>query len=180
MQGNDVTDNETVQTGWEPNLLEITVQIVKAYVSHNRVQAADLGNLIVSVRAALTSLGQPAQEAEPAVDKPTPAQIRKSVTPDALISFVDGKPYKTLKRHLSRHGMDLADYRARYGLPDDYPSTAPNYSATRAELARNSGLGRYAGQTRRTEAADPQPVTEAAPKRRGRPKKSSAEGDQSA
>ena len=66
----------------------------------------------------------------------TPAQIRKSITPLALISFVDGKSYKTLKRHLGRHGLTLDDYRTKYGLPDDYPSTAPAYSEKRSAMAR--------------------------------------------
>ncbi len=73
--------------------------------------------------------------------KPTAAQIRKSVTDAALISFIDGKPYKTLKRHLTTHGETLASYKAKYGLPGDYPSTAPSYSAQRSEMARRIGLG---------------------------------------
>ena len=73
--------------------------------------------------------------------KPTPSQIRKSVTPDALISFVDGKPYKTLKRHLNGVGMTIEQYRERYSLPRDYPSTAASYSEARSKLAHSFGLG---------------------------------------
>ena len=69
------------------------------------------------------------------------ATVKKSITPDALISFVDNKPYKTLKRHLSRHGHDIKSYREAFGLPSDYPSVAPNYSAVRSEMARKLGLG---------------------------------------
>src|SRR3978361_70032 len=124
-------------------------EIVSAYVSNNPVRADDLPELIVSVHAALAGLGK---TAEPAADieKPTPAQIKKSITPGALISFIDGNPYKVLKRHLTRHGMDFQGYRARYGLPVDYPTTAPNYSALRSELAQALGLGaqrRKAGTT---------------------------------
>ena len=74
-------------------------------------------------------------------EAPPAPQVRKSITPDALISFVDNKPYKTLKRHLTRHGLTMDDYRARYGLPSDYPSVAPNYSAARSEMAKKMGLG---------------------------------------
>jgi predicted transcriptional regulator len=94
------------------------------------------------------------------------------VTPDALISFIDGKPYKTLKRHLSRNGLTIEQYRERFGLPRDYPSTAASYSAQRSELARSLGLG----QQRRKSAApapEPEPVAEVAekPKRASRSRK---------
>ena len=69
------------------------------------------------------------------------ASVKKSITPDALISFIDNKPYKTLKRHLGRHGHDMKSYREAYGLPADYPSVAPSYSAMRSEMARKIGLG---------------------------------------
>ena len=130
--------------------VETMAEIVSAYVANNSVRADELPELIASVHAALTGL---AKTAEPAADieKPTPAQVRKSITPDALISFIDGKPYKTLKRHLTRHAMDFQGYRTRYGLPVDYPATAPNYSARRSELARALGLG----QQRRKSAPTP-------------------------
>ena len=114
----------------------------------------------------LVGLAKPAEPAAEQVEKPTPAQIRKSITPDGLISFVDGKSYKTLKRHLTGHGLDFHAYRARYGLPSDYPSTAPNYSAQRSELARTLGLG----QQRRTAA----PASSENPKGRGRSRKNEA------
>src|SRR6476659_7635095 len=107
--------------------VETTADIVAAYVSNKSVRPSDLPELIASVHAALAGLGAPSGPAEEQVEKPTPAQIRKSITPDGLISFVDGKAYKTLKRHLTKHGMDFHAYRARYSLPSDYPSTAANY-----------------------------------------------------
>jgi predicted transcriptional regulator len=85
--------------------------------------------------------------------------IRKSVRPDGLISFIDGKPYKTLKRHLSKHGLTVAEYKEKFGLPKDYPTTASDYSAKRSEMARSLGLGRQ----RATESAK-----EASPKPRAR------------
>ena len=126
------------------------------------MRADDLPELIASVHAALTGLGK---TAEPAADieKPTPAQIKKSITPDALISFIDGKPYKILKRHLTKHGMDFHGYRTRYGLPVDYPATAPNYSARRSELARALGLGQ---QRRKAAPTPPEAPPPAKPKGR--------------
>ncbi|CAO4179540.1 ROS/MUCR transcriptional regulator protein [Methylorubrum populi] len=103
---------------------------------------------------ALAGLGvaQAAAPTEPKVERATPAQIKKSITPNALVSFVDGKPYKTLKRHLSQHGLDPQSYRTRYGLPADYPMTAPSYSEQRSALARSIGLGQRGGQARREAA----------------------------
>jgi predicted transcriptional regulator len=125
--------------------------------------------LISSIYSALSSLGQGGASETPAAEKLTPAQIRKSVTPDALISFIDGKPYKTLKRHLSTHGMTIDEYRARFGLPRDYPSTAANYSAQRAALARSAGLGQQRRKAAPKAAAVAETATEA-PKKRGRKK----------
>ncbi|WP_407943100.1 MucR family transcriptional regulator, partial [Methylobacterium oxalidis] len=114
-------------------LLELAGDIVSAYVSNNSLRPAELPALITSVHAALHGLGSgtPQASAVEEVPKPTPAQVRKSITPDALISFIDGKPYKTLKRHLSTHGLDPYSYRQRYGLPNDYPMVAASYAAQR-------------------------------------------------
>ncbi len=123
------------------DFVELTADIVSAYVANNSVPMPDLPTLLSGVHAALTGLGQGSAPAEPDFKRPTPAQIKKSITPDALISFIDGKPYKTLKRHLTGNGMTIEQYRQRYGLPPDYPTTASSYSAMRAEFARNAGLG---------------------------------------
>ncbi|GJE43832.1 MucR family transcriptional regulator [Methylobacterium soli] len=127
----------------ESNHLELAADIVSAYVSNNPVRVTDLPSLIRDVHAALNNLAvDPSSAAEPEAEKATPSQIRKSITPDALISFLDGKPYKTLKRHLTGHGLDPYSYRERYGLPRDYPMVAANYAAQRSELAKSIGLGR--------------------------------------
>src|SRR6195952_2418621 len=99
------------------NPTALAADIVAAYVSNNSVPVAELPALLTSVYAALSGLGQGGVSEVPAVEKLTPAQIRKSITPDALISFIDGKPYKTLKRHLNRHGMTIEEYRAHSALP---------------------------------------------------------------
>ncbi|GEP05626.1 MucR family transcriptional regulator [Methylobacterium oxalidis] len=125
-------------------LVELTAEVVSAYIARNHVAAGDIPALIASVHTTLNSLRQGATTSAAAekVEKPAPAQVRKSITPDALISFIDGKPYKTLKRHLSTHGLDPYSYRQRYGLPNDYPMVAANYAAQRSELAKAIGLGR--------------------------------------
>lgn len=96
-----------------------------------------------SVHGTLTRLysGMAEPTSEKTQKKPTPIQIRKSVTPDGIVSFVDGKTYKTLKRHLTSHGFDPQSYRQRYGLSADYPMVAPNYTSLRSALAKSSRLG---------------------------------------
>lgn len=139
------------------DFVELASDIVSSYVSNNSVPASELPGLIINVHAALTGLSGTAVAAAPAeevVEKPTPAQVRKSVTPDAIISFIDGKPYKTLKRHLGTHGLDPYSYRQRYNLPNDYPMVAPNYAAQRSALAKSIGLGRPGAR-----AEEPEPET---------------------
>ncbi|WP_264046180.1 MucR family transcriptional regulator [Methylobacterium flocculans] len=121
-----------------------TGDIVAAYVSNNSIRPADLLDLIRTIHAALNGLasGSTQAPAEAQVEKPTAAQVRKSVHPDSIVSFLDGKTYKTLKRHLGVHGLDAQDYRQRFGLPADYPMVASAYAARRSELAKATGLGR--------------------------------------
>ena len=139
--------------------------IVSAYVSKNSLPAADLPALIASVHSALIGLSGTVEAAPVAetVEKPTPAQVRKSITPDAIISFIDGKSYKTMKRHLGTHGLDPHSYRQRFGLPSDYPMVAPSYAAQRSALAKSIGLGRPGGRL-------PQEPAVEEPKARGRRK----------
>ncbi|MGU3536338.1 MucR family transcriptional regulator [Methylobacterium sp. A54F] len=170
--------SDVVQTS-SPNHVERTVDVVSAYVSNNSVPVADLPALIANVHDALRALaaGPAVVEAE-TIEKPTPAQVRKSIKPDGLISFIDGKSYKTLKRHLTKHGLDPHGYRERYGLPADYPTTSANYSAQRSALAKSLGLG----QPGRA-APEPEPAAEpeaAAPaKGRRRAASATAKGAQS-
>lgn len=122
-------------------LIELTAEIVANYVSNNTTSVADLPALIRATHDALAGIGSPEVVPPESVSKPTAGQIRKSITPDALISFEDGKPYKTLKRHLTTHGMTIAEYKAKWGLPNDYPTTAPAYSEARSAMAKALGLG---------------------------------------
>ncbi|CDX25677.1 Product [Mesorhizobium sp. ORS 3324] len=135
--------DEDTNTAKEVDLLELTAHIVSAYVAKNRLPASGLGELIASVAASIGGLNQPpAPEAPP----PTPAvNPRRSVTPDYIICLEDGKKFKSLKRHIGVHfGLTPEAYRTKWGLPADYPMVAPNYAASRSELAKSIGLGRKA------------------------------------
>ncbi|GJD56511.1 MucR family transcriptional regulator [Methylobacterium dankookense] len=139
--------------GQNPDIIAYAGDIVAAYVSNNPVPAAELPALIAKVHAALAGLagaGSVAAEPEIEVERPTPAQIRKSITDEGIVSFIDGKPYKTLKRHLTKHGLTPQAYRQRYGLPADYPMVAPGYAAQRSALAKEIGLGRPGAQAERS------------------------------
>ena len=108
-----------------PDLIRLTGDIVAAYVSNNSVPASGIPILIHSVHRAVSELisghvpGVVVRDID--LEKPTPAEIRKSVQQSGIVSFIDGKTYKTLKRHLTANGLSPQSYRERYGLPTDYP-----------------------------------------------------------
>ncbi len=126
-------------------LLEITVDIVSAYVSNNAVVSADLPDLIDQTFNALREAE--AKETQPIQEELDPAvSIKKSVTPDYIICLEDGKQFKSLKRHIRTHyNLTPEEYREKWGLPYDYPMVAPNYAAARSALAKKIGLGRKRG-----------------------------------
>jgi predicted transcriptional regulator len=123
------------------DLVDLTVEIVSAYVSGNKVDLKEVPGLIASVHGSLQTLGKPVQQSEPL--KP-PVSIRRSITPDYLVSLEDGKQYKSLKRHLAGKGLTPQQYREKWGLPRDYPMVAPSYAEQRSQLAKKMGLGRKA------------------------------------
>jgi predicted transcriptional regulator len=131
------------------DLVQLTADIVSAYVSNNAVDAGALSKLIEDVHLALVRA--PAAAAEPEQKPLVPAvPVRKSVTPDYIISLEDGRKFKSLKRHLQgTYGMTPDEYRAKWGLPRDYPMVAPNYAKARSELAKRMGLGRKAAPTKK-------------------------------
>ena len=135
------------KTAGIPDFATLTAEVVSAYVANNSLRPADIPDLIASVHQALQGLSAPAQ-AEPEKREP-PVSIRKSITPDFLISMEDGRRYKTLRRHLNGRGLTPEQYREKWGLPSNYPMVAPNYAKQRSELARALGLG----QIRRGRAA---------------------------
>ena len=131
----DETHNHTAE------LAELTADVVSAYVVNNPVPVTSLPDLIASVHASLSGIGQSA--AGPALATLAPAvNPKKSVFPDYIVCLDDGKRFKSLKRHLATsHNLTPDEYRARWNLPQDYPMVAPNYAATRSALAKASGLG---------------------------------------
>jgi predicted transcriptional regulator len=134
----------------------LTSEILCAYLSRNTVPAADLPNLMGEAFVAMERALSRTVGGDGRVSRPTPEQIRASITEDAITSFEDGKRYRTLTRHLSRHGLTMAEYRAKWGLPDDYPVCAKSFSDLRSAQARNKGLGRPAVVRPLTRAASAQ------------------------
>ena len=125
----------------KPELLEMTADIVSAYVSNNTVSADTVPTLIAQIHAALSGVSEAPVEAEPEPQEPA-VPVRKSITPDFLICLEDGRKFKSLKRHLrTKYNMSPEEYRAKWGLPKDYPMVAPNYAKARSELAKQMGLG---------------------------------------
>jgi len=123
-------------------LVQLTADIVSAYVSNNQVEFSELGKLIEEVHGALRRAPNGKAEPEPEPREPA-VPIRKSVTPDYIVSLEDGRKFKSLKRHLKNtYGLTPDEYRAKWGLPRDYPMVAPNYAKARSELAKSMGLGR--------------------------------------
>jgi predicted transcriptional regulator len=124
------------------NLTELTADIVAAYISHNSVRAEDLAGLINTVHAALGGVSTGAAAPAEAEKRQPAVPVKKSITPDFLISLFDGKKYKSLKRHLrTSYNMTPEQYREYFNLPRDYPMVAPNYAKARSDLAKSMGLG---------------------------------------
>ena len=142
--------------------IETTAEIVAAYVSRNSVPMAELPSLIRSVHASLSGLGAPPVTEAPAAPLVPAVSIKKSITDEYIISLEEGRKVKSLKRYLSGLGMTPADYRAKWGLPSDYPMVAPAYAAKRSALAKTIGLGRKGGEAA-PEAADEAPASAPAP-----------------
>jgi predicted transcriptional regulator len=129
------------ETSAESAYIELTANIVSAYVSNNPVPSAEISNLIAQIYSALKRVagGQIAA----ATETPKPAvPIKRSVTPEFIVCLEDGLKFKSLKRHLrTRYNLTPDQYREKYSLPPDYPMVAPNYAAARSKLAKDMGLG---------------------------------------
>lgn len=135
-----MSDESATQSNRDETL-RMAAKVVSAYVGQNPLPASQLPELIQTVYAALTT----AEKArDPVQETPKPAvPVKKSVTPDYIICLEDGKKLKMLKRHLrTNYNMTPDEYRARWGLPPDYPMVAPRYAAQRSEFAKKIGLGR--------------------------------------
>jgi predicted transcriptional regulator len=152
----------TVADTEQPDFTAMTVQLLSAYFSNNQVPAGDIAGIIGATRDALER--KATVEASAAPEYAPAVSIRKSLSSrEHIISMLDGKPYKTLKRHLATNGLTPAEYRERYNLPKDYPMVAPAYSEHRRAVAQQLGLGRRVGATSAAEAAavEAAPVAEA-------------------
>jgi predicted transcriptional regulator len=131
------------------SFIDLTANIVSAYLSNNPTPASEIPNLISQVHAALLRVSSnriepPSEPAKPAVS------LKKSINPDYLVCLEDGKRFKSLKRHLrSRYNMTPEQYRDKWGLPADYPMVAPNYAVARSQLAKKMGLGQQRRQRRK-------------------------------
>jgi predicted transcriptional regulator len=125
-----------------PNYIELTADIVSAYVANNSISSGEIPALISEIHAALARVSS-GQEVQAPVEPAKPAvSIKKSITNDYLICLEDGKKFKSLKRHLrTAYNMSPEQYRERWGLPQDYPMVAPNYAEARSQLAKQMGLG---------------------------------------
>src|ERR1700743_1343446 len=149
MEENIKTSSHEAVATRSDDLLRLASDIVAAYVSNNPLPVSELPSMIKSVHTTLGALSggisadpQPAQK--PAVN------VKKSITPEYIICLEDGKKLKMLKRYLrSRYGLSPEEYRAKWGLPADYPMVAPNYAAQRSEFAKKIGLGRSSPPTKK-------------------------------
>lgn len=129
--------------------IELAAEVVTSFVSHNSVPRSELSDLFQTVHDRLKQI-ETGTQAEPAEPKTPAVPIRRSITADYLICLDDGRKFRSLRRHLTTLHMTPQQYREKWGLPNDYPMVAPNYSAQRSALAKKLGLG----QTRkRTNAA---------------------------
>lgn len=137
---------ETAKSIEQNEILRMAVDIVSAYVGNNTVATNQVPDVISSVYGSLSSLDGLQSEANAEPLKPA-VSVRRSVNPDYIVCLEDGKKLKMLKRHLrAAYNMTPDDYRAKWGLPADYPMVAPNYASQRSEFAKKIGLGRKKGQ----------------------------------
>jgi predicted transcriptional regulator len=161
----------------DSELRKLVADVAAAYFSNSHVTAAEIANVIQQISGSLAAVGAPAAEvtAEAAEErKLTPAQIRKSITPDALVSFEDNKRYKTLRRHLAVKGLTPEQYREKWGLPKDYPMVSAAYSEARSGMAKALGLGRQVTRGGKPAAAKAPKPAKATGRKPGRPAKAKA------
>jgi predicted transcriptional regulator len=142
-----VDEEQVVPEEQNHSLRDLVAEVAAAYFANSHVSVAEIGTAIDQIAKSLSLVGETAAPTTPPEEeaaqsrKLTSAQIRRSITPAALISFEDGKTYKTLRRHLAVKGLTPDQYREKWGLPNDYPIVSANYSAERSRMAKELGLG---------------------------------------
>jgi predicted transcriptional regulator len=157
------------------NPVELATELTIAWLANqnNRVAAEDVPAFLRNMHETVTQLASgtsasPAGEQAPAEEFTPAVSVRKSLaSKDHIISMIDGKPYRTLKRHLATNGLSPEEYRRRYNLKSDYPMVAESYSAARREMARSIGLGASGRQARAGESRQGAPQAEAGAKPEG-------------
>ena len=139
-------------------LQQMVADVAAAYFSNVHVSAAEIPSIIEQIARALAAISAEGAALAPSetgtelaseVRRPSAAQIRKSISRDALISFEDGAAYRTLRRHLAARGLTPEQYREKWGLPWDYPMVAASYSEARSAMAKTIGLGRKPAVSRK-------------------------------
>ncbi len=137
-----MNEQNNIPTSVDIELVELTSEIVSAYVSHNALSPSDVAKFITEVHATLLTL-KSSETTKPDVELKPAVSIKKSIGSDYIICLEDGKKFKSLKRHIRTH-FDLSpeEYREKWGLPSNYPMVAPNYSQVRSRLAKANGLGK--------------------------------------
>lgn len=137
--------SETIENNGDHGLIELTADVISAYVSNNPVPTSELPALIAQIHQSLSGLKGGVSETPQEAQKPA-VNPKRSVHDDYIVCLEDGKKFKSLKRHLmTHHGVTPEEYRAKWNLPADYPMVAPGYSAARSALAKSMGLGRKRG-----------------------------------
>lgn len=133
----------SVDAATKGHLMDLTASIIGNYVSNNAIATIQMPEFILNIYATLASIAQidPALAKPNTPSKPTKTQIQTSITPGAIISFIDGKPYKSPKPHLNANGYNADSYRDHYGLPSDYLMVSPHYSAKRSKIRTKIKLG---------------------------------------
>ncbi|MEQ8395535.1 MucR family transcriptional regulator [Thalassobaculum sp.] len=141
-----MTDETSRENMGSSDLLRMTTEVVAAYLGNNSVSAAQISEVIGTVHDALRNLSSGGGEPEAEPLKPA-VPIKKSITPDYIVCLEDGKQLKMLKRHLrTTYDLTPEEYRAKWGLPANYPMVAPNYAKQRSEFAKKIGLGRVSAK----------------------------------
>jgi predicted transcriptional regulator len=135
------SSTSTANTVQDASMVAAVAQIVSSYVGHNQTDAAQIPTLIEKVHASLAALSR---TQAPAVRRAPAVSVKKSLTKEHIVCLEDGRKFKSLKRHLrTQYDMTPEQYRAKWGLPDDYPMVAPGYAQKRSDLAKNQGLGNF-------------------------------------
>ena len=146
---NSLMNETSIQS---PDPIAMAAEIVAAFVAKNSLPISELPALIEHVHAAVAGIvrGAPAPKPPEHGAVRSPAAIRKSITPDYLVCFEDGKKFQSLRRHLKGLGLTPDEYRAKWNLPGDYPMVAANYAARRSALAKQINLGRWRDHAKTT------------------------------